>query len=86
MDMGEPAVVTSVMVMPRSYDNDVYPRNEYELLYWNGNRWKSACYQKATENVLKYDIPINCPLWLRNYTRGRDERPFIIEDSGEFDW
>ena len=32
MDMGKPTIVSSVMVVPRSDDNDVFPGNEYELL------------------------------------------------------
>ena len=86
MDMGEPIDVSSVMVVPRSDDNDVYPGNEYELLYWSGSMWKSAGFQIPTENVLEYDVPVNCLLWLRNYTRGRDERPFLIREDGRVDW
>lgn len=87
MDMGEPTIVSSVMVVPRSDDNDVFPGNEYELLYWDGDDWISAGYQVASDNVLKYDdIPIKCLMWLRNYTRGRDERPFIIKENGDFGW
>lgn len=86
MDMGEPTVVSSVMVVPRSDDNDVYPGNEYELLCWNGSMWESAGYQVATENVLEYEVPAKCLFWLRNYTRGRDERPFVIKEDGDVEW
>lgn len=87
MDMGKPTVVSSVMVIPRSDDNDVFPGNEYELLYWNGDRWESAGYEKAESNVLIYDdVPVNCLFWLRNYTRGRDERPFVIQADGKTVW
>ena len=87
MDMGEPTVVSSVMVVPRSDDNDVYPGNEYELLYWDGFMWKSAGRQTPKENVLLYDnVPVNSLFWLRNYTRGRDERPFVIKKDGTTEW
>ena len=86
MDMGKPTMVSSVMVIPRSDDNDVFPGNEYELLYWNGLIWKSAGYQVATENVLEYEVPVKCLFWLRNYTRGRDERPFVIKEDGKVEW
>lgn len=87
MDMGQPTVVSSVMVVPRSDDNDVFPGNEYELLYLKGDRWESLGYQKATDNVLKYDdVPSKCLFWLRNYTRGRDERPFQIMENGRVVW
>ena len=86
MDMGTPTQVSSVMVVPRSDDNDVFPGNEYELLFWNGDSWKSVEYQVATENVLHFDnVPAKSLLWLRNYTRGRDERPFLIRDN-KIEW
>ena len=87
MDMGKPTVVSSVMVVPRSDDNDVFPGNEYELLFWNGEKWKSVGFKIATDNVLKYDnVPKQCLLWVRNYTRGRDERPFLIDHVGMIEW
>lgn len=87
MDMGNPMIVSSVMVVPRSDDNDVYPGNDYELLYWNGCKWKSAGYQRPTENVLIYNgVPNQCLFWLRNNTRGRDERPFIIDERNNITW
>lgn len=87
MDMGKPLAVSSVMVVPRSDDNDVFPGNEYELLFWNGEKWKSAGFQIATDNVLVYDnVPKRCLLWVRNYTRGRDERPFLIGEDGKTEW
>lgn len=87
MDMGKPTLVSSVMVVPRSDDNDVFPGNDYELLYWDGKKWSSAGYQRATDNVLIYDnVPNQCVFWLRNYTCGRDERPFLIKDNGEIEW
>lgn len=86
MDMGKPAKVKYFSVSPRSDDNDVCPGNEYELFYFNGNNWRSLGYQKAESNVLHFDdIPLNTLLWMRNYTRGNDERPFIIKD-GEIEW
>lgn len=87
MDMGKPILVTFVSVSPRSDDNDVCPGNEYELFYFNGIDWISLGYKKASGNSLYYDeIPINTLLWLRNYTRGNNERPFIINCDSEIEW
>ena len=87
MDMGKPVKVSYVSVSPRSDDNDVCPGNEYELFYFDGSEWLSLGYQKAKDNSLHYDeIPLNTLLWLRNYTRGIDERPFIIRDTGGTEW
>lgn len=87
MDMKQPVEVRYVSVSPRSDDNDICPSNEYELLCFYDNKWHSLGYQKATDNSLHYDnIPLNTLLWIRNYTRGNNERPFIVRDSGELEW
>lgn len=87
MDMGRPIVVPYVSVSPRSDDNDVCPDDEYELFYFNGKKWKSLGFQLADGNSLFYnEIPINTLLWLRDYTRGKDERPFIIREDGSIRW
>jgi len=87
MDMGSPLRVKYFSVSPRSDDNDVCPGNEYELLYYCDDDWKSLGYQIAESNSLYYDsVPLNTLLWLRNYTRGQNERPFIIRDNREIEW
>ena len=87
MDMGKPVDVRYVSVSPRSDDNDVCPGSEYELFCFEGNKWRSLGYRKADSNVLHYDnIPLNALLWLHNYTRGKDERPFIVRENGEIEW
>ena len=87
MDMGKPINVHYASVSPRSDDNDICPGNEYELLYFDGNNWLSLGYQRAIGNSLYYDnIPINTLLWMRNYTRGQNERPFIVKDDGDIEW
>lgn len=87
MDMGKPTKITCATVIPRSDDNDICPGNEYELFCFDGQKWSSLGYQRADNNVLHYDeIPLNTLLWLRNYTRGNNERPFIIDENEEIIW
>lgn len=87
MDMGKAMNVKYASVSPRSDDNDICPGNEYELFFFDGTRWRSLGYQKAKGNSLHYEnIPLNTLLWIRNYTRGNNERPFIVRDSGEIEW
>ena len=74
-------------VSPRSDDNDVCPGNEYELFFFDGSGWHSLGYRVADDNSLHYDdIPLNTLMWLRNYTRGKDERPFIVRENGDIEW
>ena len=87
MDMGKLIEVKYISVSPRSDDNDVCPGNEYELLYFTGRNWRSLGFQTATGNSLHYDdVPLNTLLWVRNYTRGQNERPFIVRDNGDIEW
>ncbi len=87
MDFGKPIDVRYFSVSPRSDDNDVCPGNEYELFSFDNNSWNSLGYKVATGNSLHYDsVPLNGLLWLRNYTRGQNERPFIIREDGEIEW
>ena len=87
MDMGKPVKVCFASVSPRSDDNDICPGNYYELLFFNGAEWCSLGCHEAEDNSLHYDrIPLNTLLWLRNYTRGTNERPFILRENGEIEW
>ena len=87
MDMGVPVLVRQVSVSPRSDDNDICPGNEYELFCFDGKQWNSLGYRIAKDNSLHYDnIPVNTLLWLRNYTRGNNERPFLINYNNEIEW
>lgn len=89
MDFGTPRSVRFVRVVPRSDDNDICPGNEYELLYWDSKLydWQSTGMRTATDNVLHYDnIPSGTLLWLRNLTRGHDERPFLVNSEGTVEW
>lgn len=87
MDMGKPLVVQSFSVSPRSDDNDICPGNEYELFYFDGLEWRSLGHRVAETNSLNYDdIPLHTLLWLRNYTRGNNERPFIVSENKEVEW
>ena len=87
MDMGKPVYVKYVSLSPRGDDNDICPGNKYELFFFNGMKWYSLGYKIAIDNRLHYDyIPTNTLLWLHNYSRGKNERPFILKDDGEIEW
>ena len=87
MDMKRAVRISAVSISPRSDDNDICPGCEYELFCWDGKRWKSLGYRLAEGNTIYYDnLPCNCLLWLRNYTRGTNERPFIIRENNHIEW
>lgn len=88
MDMGEPVAISHVRVIPRGDDNYVRVGDTYEFLYWDNRKWISKGICKATDNNLTYDsIPRGALMWLRNLTRGMDERCFLIrDDDGVQEW
>lgn len=87
IDAGKPVDVRFVRIVPRSDDNDICPGNAYELFYWTDERWESLGFRAANDNVLHYDnVPSGALLWLRNYTRGWDERPFLVDSDGNVEW
>ena len=87
MAFNEPTMVKYVSIYPRGDDNDICPGNEYELLCFRGDDWYSLGCQIAKDNYLHYDnIPTNTLLWIRNHTRGNDERPFIVTSDYSIQW
>ena len=86
MDCGEPIIVDKVRCVPRNDDNYIHVGDEYELNYWDNTKWISAGKKVAEDNYLVYDsIPGGALLWLKNNTRGWDERVFIYRD-GKQEW
>jgi hypothetical protein len=67
---------------PYNLSNEIKIGDSYRLLYWANDAWVSLGDQTATEKSLYYDnIPANALLLLRNVSRGKQERPFIIRNG-----
>lgn len=87
LDFGKPVEIDKVVLIPRSDDNDVYPDNEYEVFYWSHNGWVSMGKKVADSFTLEYDnAPKNALFFIRNYTRGTDERIFAYEKGKQIFW
>ena len=87
IDAKKPVVASHVRIVPRGDDNDIHPGDEYELFYWDNEfGWISLGVKFAKDNSLTYKhVPNGALLWLKNYTRGWDERPFRII-NGVIEW
>ena len=86
MDFGKPTIINKVRCVPRGDDNYIHIGDEYELKYWNTDRWVSMGREIATDNYLAYDnIPEGVLLWLKNHPRGMDEHIFLYKD-GKQEW
>ena len=86
-DFGKAQKVDFVRIVPRSDDNDIHPGDEYELKYWNNRDWITIGYQTAEGNRLHFDnVPKGALLWVKDYTQGWDERPFLYNDGKPIWW
>ena len=82
LELERPAVISTIRYIIRNDDNGIRKGHEYELFYMDKGRWKSLGKQTATEDdrLLYEQIPEGALYWLRDYTKGREERIFEIKD------
>jgi hypothetical protein len=83
LDFGKPQKIAKIRYLPRNDDNGIRNGDEYELFYMTKSGWQSLGVQTGTDSAeLIYE---NCPtsalFWLRNHTRGKEERIFIYENG-----
>lgn len=79
--------ISRIAFSPRTDNNDIYIGDLYELFYFDLNGWVSLGNKKANSYELKYEnIPSNGLYWLRNLTRGKEERIFTIDNGKQVWW
>lgn len=85
MDFGKPVKIEKIRYLPRNDQNTIEPGDEYELFYWDQS-WISLGVQKAEKNYLIFKGPENALYWLRNLSRGKEERIFSFENGKQVWW
>lgn len=82
VDFGEPREIGSISYICCNDDNSVRVGDQYELFYWDEG-WHSLGSRTGDKNhVLVFNsAPSNTLYWLRNRTRGIEERIFIYENE-----
>lgn len=88
LELERPAVIEKIRFIIRNDDNGIRKGNVYELFYMDDGEWISLGKQVAAEDdrLLYRNIPKGALYWLRNYTRGREERIFEIRNSEQVVW
>jgi hypothetical protein len=87
MDFGSPVTMDKIWYVPRGDGNCVTPGHQYELFYWNDNRWVSAGKKRASDIKLTYgNIPPHTLYWLRDLTEGTEERIFTYKEGKQIWW
>lgn len=83
LDLGEPKRISRIVYTPRNRDNYIRPGDTYELFFF-GNGWESLGITTAGSDSLLYkSVPENVFLFLKNHTRGSQERIFTYGDEGQ---
>ena len=88
VDFGEPHEIASLRFMCRNDDNTIREGDSYELFYCDNNGWHSLGKRVGDRNhIFEFkQAPTNAIYWLRDYTRGKEERIFIYEDGKQIWW
>lgn len=81
LDLSTPHHIEKIRYAPRNRDNFIRKGDDYELLYWEDRKWNSTGIKKAFSDSLVYDIPKGTLLYLKDNTRGKDERIFEYKDQ-----
>lgn len=82
VDFGKPISVMNISITLRNDGNYIYPNNTYELLYCGKNGWISHGTKDADGYFIEFDnIPSEALYWLRNLTKGKEERIFTYENG-----
>lgn len=86
LDFGHPVQIQKITFSPRNRDNFIRKGDLYELFYAQTNGWESLGKQTATSDSLSYNAPEGALLYLRNHSRGNDERIFEMVDGKQRLW
>lgn len=86
LDLGKPCQIEKIVYVPRNRDNFIRKGDIYELFYWGNREWISVGCKKAPSDSLLYTVPQGSLLYLKNHTRGKDERIFEYLDGKQRFW
>lgn len=85
-DMKKAKKIQFLQFAPRNDDNAISPKDCYELFYWN-DKWISLGQKVASDFCIQFDnVPKDALLWLKDLTKGHEERPFTIKNGKQIWW
>lgn len=86
VDFGKPIRIDKIKYMPRNDDNFITKGHQYTLCYYGGKGEVVHCMQTAENETLHFnDLPNNALFILHDQTKGKEERPFTI-NNGNIIW
>lgn len=84
--LSQPQRIAKIVYVPRNRDNFIRKGDEYELYYWSRQGWRSLGVKQAMSDCLEYKAPKGSLLYLRDLTRGNQERVFECKDGKQVWW
>lgn len=80
--------VFSIHLLPLNDGNGIYPKNEYELFYFDKSlQWVSCGRKTADKFSIRFEnVPQGGLYWLQNLTTGKEERIFTYENGKQRFW
>ena len=86
LDFGRPTAIGQLVYVPRNRDNFIRKGDSYELFYASERGWESLGRQIPESDSLVYEVPCGTLLYIRNHTRGVDDRIFEMVDRRQKLW
>lgn len=86
LDLGVPRRISRIIFTPRNRDNFIRVGDKYELFYCDKGTWKSAGKIRPQSDSLLYRVPEGALLYLKDHTRGKEERIFEYRNGKQRFW
>ncbi|MDR1161690.1 MAG: discoidin domain-containing protein, partial [Tannerellaceae bacterium] len=83
LQFNKPVHIDRIRYLVRNDDNGIRKGEVYELLYMDNGNWVSMGRKTAAEDdiIVFEDVPKDALYWLRNHSKGKEERPFSYEND-----
>lgn len=88
LELNQPTSISKIRYIIRNDDNGIRKGHKYELFYMNKGHWQSLGKKIAEEDdqIVFKDAPQRALYWLRDSTKGIEERIFEINSSNNIIW
>lgn len=81
-DFLNPVSISKIAYIRRGDGNDICPGDNYEIYYWNNNKWNLHCNTTATTVYIDItDVPHGSLYYIKDISRGKQNRIFIYENN-----
>lgn len=88
LKLDRPESIGKIRYLSRNDDNNIRMGDVYKLYYWGVNGWNLLGRKTGDifQQLIFEDVPVGTLYWLRNITRGKEERIFTYENGEQIWW